>query len=362
MNESKMRGLMLISFSMAAVLILPVIYLGLSQRSLWVIPLFAVVFTILFIHGKQTQWKKLLQERKAMIVPNLLMTGLSQVVVVGVSYLVGFGLAHLVTDPGPRLPLTAMDYYMAIGLLIVGFGLGTIANKMTAAIYTDLTDMISGAKDQLDELDSNLANYTGATSAQDIEIRILDTPVTPESLIASIHYSHGKYVGEDNTFDNTPTEASAGGEDKIAEAEARLGLQLPEGLRAIYRLHNGGSIADVCIIKDGVEGTDLRHEDILTPFSGYNDLNPLEQLVTARDSFLDFASPDEDIYAPLFEGGTDKMIVLAQWYRETLFLDYNQPGEPRVGFTDFDNDDWQNHTQYWSNFGTFFAALRHYET
>ncbi|MEM9055347.1 MAG: SMI1/KNR4 family protein [Pseudomonadota bacterium] len=362
MDESKMRGLMLVGFSMAAILILPVIYLGVSQRSLWVIPLFAIVFTILYIYGKQPQWKRILRDKKAMVIPNLLMTYFGQLVVVGVSYLVGFGLAHLFTDPGPRLPLAGMDYYLAIGLLIIGLALGTLANKMTAAMYSSLTDIIADAKDQLDELDSNLANYTGASSSQGPEIRILDRPVTPESLIESIHYSHGKYVGEDQVFDATPTDASAGGEDKIAEAEARLGVKLPEALRAIYRLQNGGSLAKICILKEGAEGPDLRHEEIITPFSGYNDLHPLELLETARESFLDFASPDEDMYAPLFEGGTDKMIVLAQWYRDTLFLDYNQPGEPRVGYTDFDNDDWQNHTQYWLDFGTFLAALRHYES
>lgn len=58
------------------------------------------------------------------------------------------------------------------------------------------------------------------------------------------------------------------------------------------------------------------------------------------------------------------MIVLAQWYRETLFLDYDQPGAPRAFYTDFDRYDVNGNRGaiiWWKDFETFFAALRHYE-
>ena len=56
------------------------------------------------------------------------------------------------------------------------------------------------------------------------------------------------------------------------------------------------------------------------------------------------------------------MVVLAQWYRESLVLDYNQPGEPRVAFMDFDDEAWMEQAVWWQDFERFFALLRHYDS
>ena len=61
------------------------------------------------------------------------------------------------------------------------------------------------------------------------------------------------------------------------------------------------------------------------------------------------------------------MLILAQHYRHTLFLDYSdgaeQGNEPRVGCVDFDDfSNWQPHCVWWESFDAFFAALRRYET
>ena len=56
------------------------------------------------------------------------------------------------------------------------------------------------------------------------------------------------------------------------------------------------------------------------------------------------------------------MIILAQWYRHTLFLDYGAGDTPSVGFVDFDDTDWQAHCVRWPSFDDFYSLLRHYET
>jgi hypothetical protein len=152
-------------------------------------------------------------------------------------------------------------------------------------------------------------------------------------------------------------------EDDITRAEARLGRALPDLLIALYRQQNGGSVAGLCIpLPEQVAPT--RYDQVILPFGGYNDLVPAESLRTVWDTVTDYADPANPDEAAQFPDGAKAMIVLAQWYRETLFLDYNQPGAPRVGYTDFDRYDTNGNrdtVMWWKDFETFFAALRHYE-
>ena len=334
-----------------------VIAAGYMQRSLWNVPLLAGVFTVLYIYGKQPQWKKLIRETPAMILPSLAGTYLIQLIMVGIFYLIGFGAKSLIGEAGPRAALSPFDYQFAGGLLAAGLILGTIVNQFTKRVFADLNALLDEARTQLDSAQANLSEFTGADNTADLIL--LDTPVTPESLIGYRHYSHSEGDAEDGDGKNP---LAAGGDDKISAAEARIGRQLPEELRAVYRLHNGGSVNNVCIPNDDVSGTALKYDDVLTPFSGYNDLNPLERLDTAWEAFTHFGDPDDkETYGQFFRSGTENMIVLAQWYQETLFLDYNQPGEPRVGFVDFDHEEWESRVRWWPTFAAFFAALRHFE-
>lgn len=340
------------------ILIGAVIAAGYMQRSLWSILVLAGAFTVLYIYGKQPQWKTLIADKPGMVLPSLFGTYATQSIMCGIFYLIGFGARAFLGEAGDRAPLQAFDYQYAGCLLVIGLLLGTIVNQFSKRVFADLTSMLDETRAQLDDAQANLAGFTGAESAPDI--RLLDKPVTANSLIRGIHFSHGEY--NDSGFDGTPSEKSEGGDAKIVEAETRLGIRLPDSLKAIYRIHNGGSINNVCIPNENAKGSELGFDDILTPFSGYNDLSPLERLNTAWDAFTHFGDPDdEENYGQFFRSGTENMVVLAMWYQETLFLDYNEPGEPRVGFVDFDHPEWEKHVRWWPNFSEFLASLRHYE-
>lgn len=64
----------------------------------------------------------------------------------------------------------------------------------------------------------------------------------------------------------------------------------------------------------------------------------------------------------MFPKDCTKTVVLAKWYRHTLFLGYNTGSEPSVGFVDFEIDDWQNACVRWPDFAAFFSELRHFES
>ncbi|NJN36162.1 MAG: SMI1/KNR4 family protein, partial [Nitrospiraceae bacterium] len=208
--------------------------------------------------------------------------------------------------------------------------------------------------------EGSAGNASTGTDASPDEIRVLSEPVTLQSFFAGIHYTHARYDEPDRTYNGTPNADSAGSAEKIAAAEARLGIAMPEALRAVYLTQNGGSINRLCVPKAEI-AEPRRYDDVVMPFSGYDDLLPCETLRTVFDSTTDFADPDDPEQSETFPEDGHQLVILAQWYRQTLFLDYSAGGEPRVGFVDFDHADWRAHALRWPTFDAFFAALRHYE-
>lgn len=192
------------------------------------------------------------------------------------------------------------------------------------------------------------------------DIIVISDNVTIESFYRGINSIHGTRT-PDGEYDGTPNEKSKGSASKVDEAEQRLSVVLPAGLRQLYELQNGGYINSICIPKADV-ADHASYEDVVNPFSGYDTLDPLEHLRTVYDSFLDFGDPEDDSYASYFQGGVEKLVVLTQYYQETLFVDYRNPSSVGIGFVDFAADDWPDRIMSWESFDSFFDALRHYES
>lgn len=346
-------------------------FAGWHARPPLAIAALVTVFAASFVVGRRTTWSATTGKPAPWpSLPSLLPTIAIQGILVGVLYLLGAGLAAVSGRLWMLQPPSPVDVLAPLGLGLVCAAMATLAARIDRMqrLADNGTDL-GPRRPANGEVTAPRNVLTGtmmsdSTSTEDsslpAEIRLLPEPVTPETFYCGIHFSHGHY-GEDG-FDGTATEASAGSDEKIRAAEARLGVVLPEGLRRLYRVQNGGSLSQMCIPRPGVT-MPRRYDDILTPFSGYNDLYPTETLTTAWDSFLAFADPeDRDTYGSLFTGGTERMVVLAQWYRESLVLDYNQPGEPRVAFMDFDDEAWMEQAVWWQDFEHFFALLRHYDS
>lgn len=319
------------------------VYAGVAGYRPVIVPALGVAFTLSFIVGRIGRWQLAFRSMTVVrLAAAFASTFAVQIVLVGLLYLIGMGLAALFAPERMTQPVdeTALARVGGLGVF------GAVAGLLIHALER---------RAQSRGVPSPGAQTGGALAA---DLVLLDEPVTPETFFSGIHWSHGTY--DENGFVGTPNEHSAGSDAKIAEAEARLGVELPDSLRALYRVQNGGSLSELCIpLTD--KGPALQFSDVLTPFSGHNDLRPTEWLESAWDTFLSFGDPeDKETYGPLFSNGTDRMIVLSQWYRETLFLDYNLPGEPRVGFVDFDTDDWTERVHYWPDFSSFYGALRRF--
>ncbi len=300
---------------------------GFSRRSLLCIFLLAVVFSVGYIAGKWHAWRTWRLQTMGTLIAQFLTVYLIQAALVLVLYLLGAGLTG-VMGRNNFSELAMADFWLALMMMIL-----TICS---CAVFTRLENRNA-------ELPADMAEVRLNPKP---EIELLDAPITPKNFFRAKHYSH---VGGDQ---------SLGSDDKIALAEHKLKHDLPNSLRALYRIQNGGSLPILVIYKAGRPMTG-NSEDVIFPFGGYNDLLPLESLLTLHDLFSEFADPIEE--AERFPEGCAQQIVLAAWYRHILLLDYNvldSFGEPGVMFTDFDDDNWRETAQRWPSFASFFAQLR----
>lgn len=333
-------GLMLLAGPMIA---------GWQGRSPWIIAVLACVFALSFVIGRWRGWRELARQNASRLPRELLATLLIQAVLVSLFYLVGAGLAAVFSSDWQLKPFALPDLWQPLLLGTVCAGMAWTAVGIERRANADPQAAADTATDAIP---------AGTISTPDEEFHLLDEVITPANFFSAPYYGH---MQTDADGERRIGPNAAGSQARIDAVEAQLGFALPERLREIYRVQNGGSVSGLCIPVN-VDLPPTGYDDIRTPFGGYDDLLPTEKLMTAWESFLAFADPeDTEDYGELFTGGTERMLVLSQWYRQTLFLDYNQPGEPRVGWVDFDQIDWETRVVWWRNFDEFFAQLRRFQ-
>lgn len=315
---------------------------GVLQRSPWILPFLAVGFTCAFLFGQLRTWRIARNKGKlGMYWLQLPADFIVQALLVGVLYLIGFGLSALVTGGVKIAPFGPADAIWPLAMGAVASLTGLYIDRLEGKPATYIPMWMNAKKDE--------------SSDAYADIRVLPEMVTVESFFTPAP------PGEDG--ESYADLARGLSEDAITVIEARLGRALPDTLIALYQRQNGGSVAGLCVPKRGI-AEPTRYEHVLTPFGGYNDLVPAEGLRTVWEAVTDFADPADPDDAGQFPDGCQAMVVLAEWYQETLFLDYNQPGAPRVGYADFDRFDADGEREpvtWWASFDEFFAALRHYE-
>lgn len=346
MGVSKLSGAIRIGLGVSLVLFAGAA--GFMQRSPWILPFMGAGFTAAYLFGQLRHWRVARNTGKLKRYWLQLPADFTvQLLLVSVLYLIGFGLSALISGGVDVAPFAPGDAIWPLGV------------GAAASILGLYIDRIEGHPSSLFPAWMNSDGDTGEVPGDDL--RLLPEPVTAESFFAA---QQAVLAEADPQAAATLAARSPGlSDDDITRVEARLGRALPELLITLYKRQNGGSVASVCIPNPGVDDP-KRYTDVFMPFGGYNDLIPADALRTVWDTVCDYADPGAPEDAAQFPEGAKAQLVLAQWYRETLFLDYNQPGAPRVGYTDFDRYDLEGNRDsvtWWKDFETFFAALRHYE-
>jgi hypothetical protein len=338
-------------------------FLRMAPRNvLWL----GVAFTLSYVCGRFVAWQYVYRQRKLMAALGALpLTFLVQVLLVSVLYLLGLGLSTLFQlVPSPRNAFVNETLY-AFYLGLFGVLSGLLISWLESRSDNDLAriNQLFGSGTASDANLSVLgqqANVDRSNQSPRAELTLLPEPVTVQSFFRGIHYSHFSKQAADGVAKHAPNAQSAGDPQKIADMQSRLAIVLPAKLASIYLHQNGGSINSICVPKAGAEEPKY-FDDVITPFSGYDDLYPLEVIDSLHEAISNYADPE--LQPEEFPEGCERMFVLARWYQETLFLDYRDRTEPRVGFVNFEDlDDWQDRCVWWESFDEFFDQCRHFET
>ena len=313
-------------------LMLAVGALGYWHRSPWIIPVLGAAFVPLYAIGKWSQWAAAWRDGgPARIALAALTTFPIQCLLVAIGYLLGYGLGALI-DPGrTSTTLEAWDLWFAASVFAYGAIGGASATIIEARSPT-------AAAWKNPSLDLNVDS--GPEADHD------DAPVEFEA----------EALTADNFFQPPSNDALIIAiDERIAETEARLGVALPDGLKALYARRNGGPAGTIMapIVDDpGPERSDWRGVFM----SGLSDLTPVEALTTLRKGHPEalnrgFVATPED---------AERLVVIAGRDLYLVCLDYSRPGSeagsPSVIANDFSVDD--EPELRFHTFDAFLAALR----
>ena len=192
-----------------------------------------------------------------------------------------------------------------------------------------------------------------AQPTDEVELDIDPRPLTPETFFKSPGYWRPDPLREalEGRGKRVAKPALAASDAEIAAAEERIGFRLPQGLRALYRMLDGGYVGALYVPLKMDPGP--VHDDWRGAFSiDYSSLSPLKNLRTVRAHYEDFTDDPDDMPAQ-----ADTLLVLQARYGDMTLLDYSRSGEPQVSIVDFDrHGDLADIT--FETFDAFFRALR----
>ncbi|MGK2868170.1 MAG: SMI1/KNR4 family protein [Mycobacterium sp.] len=320
---------------------------GWVQRSPWVVLLATPVFTVLYALGKWNAWKSAWRIGGGpQIGLSVLVTLPIQAVVAGVCYVLGVGLGRLVAGNRALAPLAAGDVIAIVLLLSVGTFISAVVIRLENAVL---------AASSVASTSAGLHTHDGADIEPEIELDVDPTPLTLDTFFVSPEHWRTNAAREALESRSGPVRKppSAADDDMIVAAETRLGVRLPDMLRALYRKLNGGYVGWLYVPL--VPNPGPVYDDWRGAFSiDYSSLASLDNLRTVAEHYSDFTDDPEDLPA-----NADHLIVLQARYGDMTLLDYSVGPRPRVLIVDYDKAPGKDPVDLvFDDFDQFFATLR----
>ena len=142
---------------------------------------------------------------------------------------------------------------------------------------------------------------------------------------------------------------------QVAEAEERLGIELPAALKELYHRSQGNSLP-IHRVYIPLVHLDKIHEDehCLNPFYGYNWIVNAEWLKSMDDLRKGSTWGDEE---PFWPENLDKLIILNARDGIWTFLDYRATNQPRVCVIAQLDENWEQRCHQFSDFEEFVNSL-----
>lgn len=337
--SSKVAGALRLAAAMTVVVSLTAAgYLG---RSPWIVVVATPALALLYALGKFRQWQAVWRAGGLRSIGLSVLATLPVQLVLGyVLYLIGRGLVSLFA-PTPIAAFGSGDFLSVAFMFLIGLACSLAIIKLEG-----------NAMELRDTRTAPVANQT-APPTEEVELDMDPSPLTPETFFQSPGYWRPDPLREalEGRGKRVAKPALAADDAEIAIAEERIGFRLPESLRALYRMLDGGYVGTLYVPLKIAPGP--VYDDWRGAFSiDYSSLSPLKNLRTVRAHYEDFTHDPDDMPAH-----ADKLLVLQARYGDMTLLDYSRPGEPRVSIVDFDrNGDLADIT--FETFDDFFQALR----
>lgn len=348
------------------ILFLPILF-GWYGRHPLIIPILGATYVPLYVFGKMGAWRALSDApRRTALLKATPVTFIVQTLLVAVCYLIGLGLAALFTiiDIAPTLKVQDAIWLAVFIAIIIPVTLFIAYTERPTADTLPQGDAGQplGRPEQ-----SAVAFISGhqITMGDDDDFAVHTRTITPSTFYQGPHSGRRNATGialtdiVDHRGDRpkrTPKEAS---DAMIMQAEQRLAVALPETLRTLYKIQDGGALPTYYVpIEDGVPQI---YDKWITAFADdYNDLKPLDQLEILQDSYDEYYDPEysdesaKDHWIP----GADKLVILAARTGYGTALDYRKGPDPGVLLYDHDNVPGKMEIMIFESFDAFFSALR----
>jgi hypothetical protein len=323
----------------ALAIVAAMIAAGWLHRSPWTVFLATPTFTALYALGKWNVWTAAWRAGGfRQVALALLVTLPIQAIVAGICYLIGLGLGTLFAGDTAIAALSSADVVWMGVLLAVGTTAG-------AAIIR-----IEGAPTQ----SPSATVETAPAVAETPELFIDPAPLTLDTFFKGPGYWWDNAARQALESRGTPVvkKPLVANDDMIAATEERLGVRLPETLRALYRIMDGGYVGWLYVpLKADPKPV---YDDWRGAFSiDYSSLAPLEGLRTVAEHYADFTDDPDEIPAD-----ADHRVVLQARYGDMTLLDYSPGHQPRVLIVDYDRSDEDPVDIAFEDFDAFFTALR----
>lgn len=327
----------------ALVVVVTMVAVGWVQRSPWVVLLATPVFTVLYALGKWNAWKFAWRRGGGpQIALSVLVTLPIQAILAGVCYVLGVGLGRLVAGNRALAPLAAADIITMAVLLAVGTVVSAVVIRLESAVP---------AAASVEPTSGGVLTDDGVNVELDIDPR----PLTLDTFFVSPEHWRTNAAREALESRSGPVQKppAAADDEMIAAAETRLGVLLPDRLRALYRVLNGGYVGWLYVPL--VPNPGPVYDDWRGAFSiDYSSLASLDKLRTVAEHYSDFTDDPEDLPA-----NAQDLIVLQARYGDMTLLDYSAGPRPRVLIVDYDKASGEDPVDLvFDDFDQFFAALR----
>lgn len=298
-----------------------ILSIGLFAYSPWNIPIIAIPCAVMYILGKEISRIVFFKLDHVKQCTFLAKTYISQLIFCAVMYVFGRGMNGLILHNADR-NFSPTDLIFALGLFI----LGTV-NEVLFVCFKPKPVAI-----------------TPVAPPKSYIINFEPGPITVDNFYSNPFWGH-----KDNL------DLIKGDIKKIEAAETRLGVTFPPLLKELYLKQNGGTAMDLYV--PAVDNPSNSADDWRAVFSpGSEYLCPTERLCNLKENYLLSMDEDEIEQQGALLKDAEKYIVLCQRYLDVTFLDYSEPGEPRVGVVDFEKVDPKD--VWFDNFEQFFQALR----